>query len=837
MNKDYKEILSKLKKYQTLFIILIPIFLAIFFRAYTYELPITEDWASSTLENNLKNNIRSQLVSSYPNISQQDLENLVNQNYNQILQENSEAIQQQKESLIQELKNNFQDEDGQTYLLAIDPYYYLRYAENILENGHQGDELVDGRPYDNHMYAPSGNYIAPSLHPYLIAITHKISSLFGNDSVNKAAFILPLLISALAIIPCFFLTRKIAGNTGGFVASVILATHPAFLGRTPAGFSDTDAYTILFPLLIVWLLFESWITKKPKKKIMFAGLAGLATGLFSFAWIGWWHIFDVILGAIGVYFIFLLLKYKKQIFEKKISKRFLQSSITYILSSTLFVSILVGFSQLINATINGPISFVFLKRAVHPSLWPNVFTTVAELNEISLQGIVSNIGNMSLLFISALGAIFVLMNKKNFKINLKYFLVLLFWFLVTFYASTKGIRFIILLVPIYCVGLGISVGTVYRKIKIWIGKNLDINKSLTTITLIFILSISMIPLIDKANDIARNEVPSIDDTWYSVLTNIKENTPEETIISSWWDFGHWFKQIADRRVTFDGGSQNTPRAHWIGKALLTNNEKESIGILRMLDCGGDEAFEVIEKETGSTLKSVNILYEIFTKEKEEATEILKNYGLNSENIIEKTHCQPPEAVVITSEDMVSKSGVWSHFGSWDFIKSFVYNNIKERSKSEAIELILEDTNLSEEEANDMYNEAIGLSGDEANSWISGFYSYQYRSKCVVRDNLLSCENSAVDLNKKIAYIGTGDGEFAALKYYIDQEGVHVNEEGYDLALINNEKKVAIASPILMDSIFTKLFFFNGNSLNNFELFDHQRGFNNFDIYVWKVKWQ
>ena len=57
----------------------------------------------------------------------------------------------------------------------------------------------------------------------------------------------------------------------------------------------------------------------------------------------------------------------------------------------------------------------------------------------------------------------------------------------------------------------------------------------------------------------------------------------------------------------------------------------------MLDCGGDEAFELIEKETDSTLKSVNILYEIFTKEKQEEKEILENYNLDSKSIIEKTH--------------------------------------------------------------------------------------------------------------------------------------------------------------------------------------------------------
>jgi len=43
-------------------------------------------------------------------------------------------------------------------------------------------------------------------------------------------------------------------------------------------------------------------------------------------------------------------------------------------------------------------------------------------------------------------------------------------------------------------------------------------------------------------------------------------------------------------------------------------------------------------------------------------------------------------------------------------------------------------------------------------------------------------------------------------------------------------------PKLLNSMFTELFYYNGKNLEHFNLFDHQVGLNNFDIYTWKVKW-
>src|SRR3989338_9936500 len=103
-------------------------------------------------------------------------------------------------------------------------------------------------------------------------------------------------------------------------------------------------------------------------------------------------------------------------------------------------------------------------------------------------------------------------------------------------------------------------------------------------------------VIQQSENIVRNDVPLINDAWYKALTRINENSQEDAIITSWWDFGHHFKVIADRAVTFDGTTQSTPQAHWVGRLLSTSSEKEAIGILRMLNCGAEQGTQRINEE-------------------------------------------------------------------------------------------------------------------------------------------------------------------------------------------------------------------------------------------------
>lgn len=49
---------------------------------------------------------------------------------------------------------------------------------------------------------------------------------------------------------------------------------------------------------------------------------------------------------------------------------------------------------------------------------------------------------------------------------------------------------------------------------------------------------------------------SLSDDWYEALVWIRENTPEDSVILEWWDFGWWFHEIAERRTLVDGGYHN-----------------------------------------------------------------------------------------------------------------------------------------------------------------------------------------------------------------------------------------------------------------------------------------
>jgi dolichyl-phosphooligosaccharide-protein glycotransferase len=835
-----KKIIEFWKKYYLTIIVLllIPMFLAGFFRAYTYDLPITESWAEQTVVGNIQAQVGNNILQQYPEIDQQTYNNLITQQTNLYLKENSAQINQQINSLSQQIKSQYQDDSGQTYLLAIDPYHYYRQAQNILENGHVGDEIIDGELIDDHMIAPNGKKTSNSLHPWIGATFYKISSIFGNDSLMKSFFAIPMIFAILSIIPVFFITRRVSNNLGGLVAGILLAISPVFLGRTPAGFSDTDVYNIFFPLMISWLFLESFILryKEKKKKSLYAGLAGLFTGIFAFAWEGWWYIFDFIIASMILYLIYIIFKHKKKFHKTLKVKNVITTGLTYLASSIIFVIIFTGFKTTIDA-IKGPLSFLFIKSAAHTNLWPNVYTTVAELGDTSLSNVINTLGGQLLFLLVILGILIFFIKKSKKQYDIKYGLFLGIWFIGTLYGSLGGLRFSMFLVPVYAIALGILTGKTYDFITKKLSKSLELNKKFTGIILILLITVMFISPIKSAHNTAEHEVPQMSDAWYNTLTKIKQETPENAIINSWWDFGHWFKAIADRKVTFDGASQNTPQAHWIGKVLLTDNEEEAIAILRMLDCGANDAYDLLLKEIDNPLQTKQILDEILLLNENQARNVLTQHTDNPNNILEKIFCNPPENYFITSEDMVSKSGVWAHFGSWDFEKALAYNIIKSNTKEIAIQKLKDELTYSEEEAQSIYRQLNGLTEREANVWIAPYPSYSNIGNCQNQNNTIICENGAI-IKDNQAYVNTNNGQIQIKSFRIDNQ-IYNSNEGSEEAAIAYDSRNSIAilmQPELLESMFTELFFFESQYLNHFELFDHQVGINNFDIYVWKTKW-
>ena len=252
MNEKIKKFFTK---YGMIFLILIPIFFSIFFRMYPSSLPVTDQWAESQVNGFYKQQVQADIAKQYPNLPTLQFNNLVEQKFNEYLKQNKDLIEQQKFDTSQQFKKEFKDKNGNTYLLAIDPYTFYRQTENLVETGHAYDELKNGKPWNTHVVAPDGKPMKnkPDAHVLFQYYMYKVVSFFNKDvELMAVIFFMPILISMLSVIPAFFITRKIAGNVGAIVASIVVGIHPVFLGRTPGGFADTDAYNVFFPLYILW---------------------------------------------------------------------------------------------------------------------------------------------------------------------------------------------------------------------------------------------------------------------------------------------------------------------------------------------------------------------------------------------------------------------------------------------------------------------------------------------------------------------------------------------------------------------------------------------------------
>ncbi len=883
---DVQGALNFLKKYAVVFLILIPIIFMFWFRSYPTNLPIADEWAANTVNSYYKNMIDQQVRQQYPNLPDANRNQLVEEQFLEFSKTNNAQIDQQIQQTAQSFKDQFKDENGYTYLADIDSYIWLRYARNLADYGYVGDELITGKEaeertgikglnpeeaynLDNHMVAPLGSITPPTMHPYAIALTYNIFRIFDQKmTFAQASFYVPIILSLFSIIFAFFIGRKVAGNVGGFFAAMIIAIHPFFLSRSYG--SDTDVYSVFFPLAVVCLFLEALDAKDLKKSLILAGLAGIATGLFSFVW-AFFYLFDFIVGAMVLYIIYYLVVHlrkkadaeskKERKIEKILSSREMKKVLLVLLMFIIFTAAIVTmfydtkyfFSQTV-----APIGFLSIKESTKPDLWPNVYTTVAELNEANWDSVIGSIGGKYLFLISLVGIGLTLLKKdEHGKTDMKYVFLFAIWYVATIYASFKGVRFVLLLVPAFAIGIGAAAGIGYTYLSEWFSKSFSINKKIVSASLfiLFFIIIFISPgrLVMAAKDTSKNALPLVDDAWWETLTAIKENSSENAIINSWWDFGHHFKYIADRAVTFDGASQNVPQAHWIGKTLLTGDEEQAIAILRMLDCGANTGYEKIHEVIKDTDQAVDTTYKIISLSRESAGEYLKTKGFSEAQIadlLKRTHCSPPEDYFITSEDMIGKSGVWAHFGSWNFDKANIWVNTKGKSREETVKFILENTNYSKEEAEKIYFEISAMKDErEVNNWIAPWPSYASGPVgCTLIKNttIVECGNGVkIDMETYDSFVPTQQGvrSLDALSYFEGddmKERIGNNTMGIAGNIVQSGPEtytLFLMQAPLQKSIFHRLFYLNAKGLNHFDKLIERRSVTGQNIIVWKVNWE
>jgi asparagine N-glycosylation enzyme membrane subunit Stt3 len=630
----------------TVLLLLIPIVLAVWFRSYTYSLPVVDQWAQSTVDSSVKNSITAQVSQQFPNLPASNRQQLVDQEFTKFLAQNGAAIKSQVVQTANYFRSQLQDANGHTYLPDLDTYFYLQRIDQIVKNGFPGDVYHDGHPWNMHQLAPIGVPTDSDFYSWFVANVYKLAHLFDPSTTTMYTYFwMSSLFAALSVIPAFFLGKR-QGLIAAFVAALLIAVHPSILSRTAVGFSDNDILQVFFPLLIAWFFIEAFEAKEGAwwKRLLWLGLAGFAFGLFAWVW-NWWFFFDILVVVIVAYVVFHLLRSLvarrslRALWRDKDTRWALVMLVGFVVVVGIFVTLFVGFSNFAGSFQNAVSRTEDLKAAAQAgSIWPNVMTTVAELNEPDISGIISSIGDKLLFVLGLMGMLFAMVPKDRLRpkdwvllglgladflflisstgtslpilffiavmalpvalggifllrdesgVDVKYAFFLVAWLAASIFAMTKGVRFVLLLIPPFALGAAVAIGAVYSLLKEWLTVRLNLSKVWVLPLLFLILCFPLYSLAVQGRAAGLQATPTMTTAWWNSLENIKQKSAPDAIINSWWDFGHWFRYIADRRVTFDGASQHGELAHWIGRALITSDERETLAILKMVDCGSD----------------------------------------------------------------------------------------------------------------------------------------------------------------------------------------------------------------------------------------------------------
>tara|TARA_Y100000590_G_C15685055_1_gene1001268 strand:- start:131 stop:1597 length:1467 start_codon:yes stop_codon:yes gene_type:complete len=224
-------------------------------------------------------------------------------------------------------------------------------------------------------------------------------------------------------------------------------------------------------------------------------------------------------------------------------------------------------------------SFRYL-NALNPFLTSqNVLTdSVAEHSTTSLT---LSFTFLSVLLIFAVIGIWFLFSRKtiNLKIDMRVFAILIS--IIAIYVSSAFVR-LELFASVGVIILG-SIGLTILTQKIFEQNKQNFTKIIfpAIIIILFIIPITMpenntwltwadFPPSIKNGGSAYTNFSSND--WKDAMLWIKENTSEDAVIASWWDYGYWITTLSERTTMVDNATLIDWQIKKVGYALITNPE-------------------------------------------------------------------------------------------------------------------------------------------------------------------------------------------------------------------------------------------------------------------------
>jgi len=684
-------------------------------------------------------------------------------------------------------------------ILDYDPWYFYRIAKMILDNN-----LVPPK-WDLLSYFPPGRPPTTSFGwDYIMIFFYKILSFFrSNLTFMEAVKLSPVIMGGLTVIPAFFLGKLLTNNWGGLITGLIAANTPTFIGVSMGGYNDTDVVVVFFSFIALYSIFLSM----KKRKIPYYISSILITLVFIYSWWFGWYILFFFTLFIPAFILFRILEII--IHERKLNfggvlheTKPLLVSLLIIIISTNIIGYLLGYGSMIEFV------FVGLGYTATQSVIVNV--SVAELQPINIFtrdgffAVAGRVGIVPMLF-SIIGLPVLVIYKILKKEKINFIEIFLFiWAATTFYLILHGVRFSLMFSCAIAASTGYVIGNMIKLIK----------NNFLEATIFGIVFFSMLMFASDAMAYAYSaRGMEVGQNWIDMLEWLKNNADPKALVETWWDPGHIIAGYTGLRVHADGGhcapGECIPYNHNIriqdmGKIMSTDNENDAIMLIKK--------YKQLKPEDCEEAKNV--------------------YG----DIVPEEACQPAsEIYFIASSDLIGKFTWMNYFGGYR--ASISSNNDFLRNPG----VCCAQTPKTEPEqisCGEFASQGRGvwvwcpwvfsLSSVTQDQEGSPVYLYDYAGLKMALiqkgNNLIPIYNNQFIINHLTFFLDGQEQEQDLSNYNSTLEKI----DGL-VWLQPDFRSLIYFAPKIKDSIFTRLFFYNGEGLKNFELV-----FSNSEIRLYKV---
>ncbi len=472
-------------------------------------------------------------------------------------------------SVWQARKSSFYYKDRPLFT-SYDAFYFARWSEDYLEGKYKAGKV------DPLRFVPD-NYIVSKLsdseikklkaykavYPEPIPLESFMGAVFAklfHTHIENVAFYLTPILAVLFVIPLVIYMDEIGAPLAGFSGAVFGVISLMYLARTTVARFDTDSLNLFFPFLITYF-FHKILHAEGWKKYLFAILAGVSCQLFY-----WWYAHPDLVLIMFIVFIVGFIVLKRQ-FSKNDVKVF---GCLFLTANPLIIykGIMILADRVNTYILN------FGKSAVQ-SGFPNVMQSISEDQRASLKAIIAMSTGNSIVFFVGLLFVFVLFFRKWREM-----LFLIPTFLLGLMSFKSGNRFVMYLAPFIGIGFGYFLDFLFDYFNEYVRDNNSLfNNSWSRLKEIVLLGlavvISVLAFSVQSEAVKFVAVPKITPALEEAFLKLKEITPKDSWIWTWWDYGTAIQYLSRRAVYHDGQSQLSPKTYFVATTFSIPSSREA----------------------------------------------------------------------------------------------------------------------------------------------------------------------------------------------------------------------------------------------------------------------